>query len=263
MYQFNYHRPQSIEEARSLYNKSEDGLYLAGGHTLIPSLRQRLSSPSDVIDLSSIAALTGIVRQGGVLRIGALTTHDTVATSEAVLGHCSAIATLASGIGDAQVRNRGTIGGSIANNDPAADYPAAILGLNATVHTDQRDIQGDDFFSGMFETSLWAGEMVVGVSFPSVTAASYVKFPNPASRYATVGVMVARIDDGVRVAITGAASCVFRASAMEDALSSKLSENSLDNVAIDPDTLMSDIHASAEYRAHLCGVMARKAVAGL
>ena len=263
MYQFNYHRPQSIEEARSLFNKAEDGIYLAGGHTLIPSLRQRLSSPSDVIDLSSIAALTGVERLGGVLRIGALTSHDTVATSEAVQVHCSAIATLAGAIGDAQVRNRGTIGGSVANNDPAADYPAAILGLNATVHTDQRDIQGDNFFSGMFETALWAGELVVGVSFPSVKAASYVKFPNPASRYATVGVMVAQIEDGVRVAITGAASCVFRASAMEDALSGELSENALDNVAIDPETLMSDIHASAEYRAHLCRVMARKAVSGL
>ena len=263
MYQFNYHKPESIDQARSLFSGAEEGLYLAGGHTLIPSMKQRLSAPSDVIDLSLIAELTGINVADGVLRVGALTNHDTVATSEVVRAHCGAIADLAGQIGDAQVRNRGTIGGSVANNDPAADYPTAILGLNATIHTDQRDISAEDYFTGMFETVLASGEILTALSFPSVTAASYVKFPNPASRYATVGVMVAQTDSGVRVAITGAASCVFRATAMEEALAANLSPEALDGVTIDPDTLMSDMHASAEYRAHLCSVMAKRAVASL
>jgi aerobic carbon-monoxide dehydrogenase medium subunit len=263
MYQFNYHKPQSIAEARSLYESAEDGLYLAGGHTLIPSMKQRLSAPSDVIDLSGITELSGVSIADGVLRIGAYTTHDTVATAAVVRDHCPAISQLAEGIGDAQVRNRGTIGGSIANNDPAADYPAAILGLDATVHTDQRDIAAGDFFTGMFETTLAEGEVITAVSFPAVIAASYAKFPNPASRYATVGVMVAQTDAGFRVAITGASPCVFRSAAMEEVLNQGASADALDSVDIDPDTLMGDMHASAEYRAQLCRVMAKKAVSGL
>lgn len=260
MYDFNYHKPESVDSAKTLFSDAEDGIYLAGGHTLIPSMKQRLSAPSDVIDLSAIPALTDISVDNGVLRIGALVTHDSVATSALVSAHCGAIADLAGGIGDAQVRNRGTIGGSIANNDPAADYPAAIVGLNATIHTDQRDIAAADFFTGMFETALQEGEIVTQITFPSVSAAAYAKFPNPASRYATVGVMVAKTDDGVRVAITGASPCVFRASEMEAALDQNLSSSSLDGISLDQDSLMGDMHASAEYRAHLCNVMAKRAV---
>jgi carbon-monoxide dehydrogenase medium subunit len=263
MYDFNYHRPESIDQAKALFADHEDSIYLAGGHTLIPSMKQRLSAPSDVIDLSAIAALNEISVDDGVLRIGALATHDSVATSALVSAHCSAIADLAGGIGDAQVRNRGTIGGSIANNDPAADYPAAIVGLNATVHTDQRNIEAADFFTGMFETALQDGEIITAVSFPGCSAAAYAKFPNPASRYATVGVLVAKTDDGVRVAITGASPCVFRANEMEAALEQNFSANSLDSITLDQDSLMSDMHASAEYRVQLCKVMAKRAVDSL
>ncbi len=260
MYQFNYQRPESIDEARSMLSKAEDGLYLAGGHTLIPALKQRLSAPSDLVDLSSIAELKGVSIAGGVLRIGALTTHADVAGSPEVISHCGALSDLAGGIGDAQVRNRGTIGGSVANNDPAADYPAALLALNATVHTDQRDIPAEEFFTGMFETALLGGELITAISFAGVDAASYVKFPSPASRYAMVGVMVAKTSDGVRVAITGASPCVFRATAMEEALKCDLTADALDGVRLDAEALMSDMHASADYRAQLCTVMAKQAV---
>jgi carbon-monoxide dehydrogenase medium subunit len=261
MYQFNYHRPTTIAEARALHEKADDGLYLAGGHTLIPAMKQRLSAPSDVIDLSGITEMRGIIRDGDSLVIGALTPHAEVAASDVVRRHSSALTDLAEGIGDLQVRNRGTIGGSIANNDPAADYPAAIVGLAATVHTDQREISGDDFFTGMFETELAPGEVIISIRFPAVTRAAYEKFPNPASRYATVGVMVAEVAGEVRVAITGAASSVFRATDFESALTGSMSVDALKEVSVAAGLLMSDLHASAEYRAQLCRIMARNAVA--
>jgi carbon-monoxide dehydrogenase medium subunit len=262
MYAFEYHRPKSVADAVSLLKGAGDGVLMAGGMTLIPTLKQRLASPSDVIDLSGVGDLSRIlVDRGSHLVIGALTTHAEVAHSGEVKGWIPALATLADGIGDPQVRNRGTIGGSIANNDPAADYPAAILGLNAKVHTDRRVIDADDFFTGMFETALAEDEIVTEVRFPKPQAAAYAKFPNPASRYAIVGVFVARFDDGVRVAVTGAAPCVFRASDMESALAGNFAASALDGIKVKPDGLNSDIHASAEYRAHLVKVMAQRAVA--
>lgn len=262
MYEFNYHRPADLAEAKRLFEDADDGLYLAGGHTLIPSLKQRLIAPSDVIDLADTKVLNEVALDDSGLRIGALTTHATVASSPIVRGHASALCDLAGGIGDAQVRNRGTIGGSLANNDPAADYPAAILGFGAKVHTDQRTIDADDFLTGMFETALQPGEIITSVSFPAVEAAGYAKFLNPASRYAVVGVMVVRQGAAVRVAITGAAACAFRAQAFEEALSADFSAAALDQIALGSTDLLSDMHASAEYRAHLCGVMTARVVAG-
>jgi len=210
MYDFNYHRPASIAEAKTLFANADEPIYLAGGHTLVPAMKQRLNAPSDVIDLRRIGALDGIRRDGDRIVIGALARHAAVASSETVATAIPALAALAAGIGDAQVRNRGTIGGSVANSDPAADYPAAVVGLGATVITDNREIAADDFFTGMFETALARGELVTAIAFPVADAAAYVKFPNPASRYATVGVFVSRRDRNVRVAITGAAPSVFR-----------------------------------------------------
>jgi len=262
MYAFEYHRPTSVADAVSLLKGAGDGVLMAGGMTLIPTLKQRLASPSDVIDLGGVSELGRIlVDRGSNLVIGALTTHAEVAASTDVKGWIPALATLADGIGDPQVRNRGTIGGSIANNDPAADYPAAVLGLNAKVHTDRRVIDADDFFTGMFETALAEDEIVTEVRFPKPQAAAYAKFPNPASRYAIVGVFVARFDDGVRVAVTGAAPGVFRAGDMESALAGNFAASALDGIKVKPDGLNSDIHASAAYRAHLVKVMAQRAVA--
>lgn len=263
MYEFNYHKPASLEEAKSLFQAADDGLYLAGGHTLLPAMKQRLMAPSDVIDLANIGALQGISTEHGVLRIGALTTHATVAGSAEVRNHAQALCDLATEIGDAQVRNRGTIGGSLANNDPAADYPAAVLGFNATIHTDQRTIAADDFIAGMFETALAEGELITAVSFPKADAAGYLKFPNQASRYATVGVMVVKQGQAVRVAITGAAACAYRMTAFEQALSANFSTAALDQASQDPADLLSDMHASAEYRAHLCALMTKRVVASL
>lgn len=263
MYEFNYHRPNSLAEAKSLFQEADDGLYLAGGHTLLPAMKQRLMAPSDVIDLANIEALQGISIEQGELRIGAITTHAAVANSAQVRDHASALCDLASGIGDMQVRNRGTVAGSLANNDPAADYPAAVLGFNATIHTDQRTIASDDFITGMFETALSEGELITAVSFPKADAAGYLKFPNQASRYATVGVMVVRQGSAVRVAITGAAACAYRMSAFEEALSADFSPAAVDQVSQNPDDLLSDMHASAEYRAHLCAVMTKRVVATL
>jgi len=262
MYDFNFHQPTTIESAIALFSASEDPVYLAGGHTLVPSMKQRLRAPSDVIDLSSIDALQSIRQDGETLHIGALTRHAEVARSIEVANHASVLNALAAGIGDRQVRNRGTMGGSVANNDPAADYPAAVLGLGMTVHTDRRIITGDAFFTDMFETALEEGELITGFSVPRVESASYQKFANPASRYAIVGVMVARVDGSVRVAITGAASCVFRAESMEAALNERFEPEALDNVSVDA-VFNQDIHASADYRAHLCRVMAKRAVATL
>ena len=252
MYEFAYHRPGTVAEAVSLLQGATDGRFLAGGHTLIPTLKQRLASPSDLIDLGAIAELKGIRQEGSALVIGATTPHAEVAASEIVRSTIPALA---------QVRNRGTIGGSIANNDPAADYPAAVLGLNATVRTNQREIAADDFFLGMFETALGEHEIITAVRFPRPAKAGYVKFPNPASRYAIVGVMVAQTDGGVRVAVTGAGPCVFRLTEFEQALASNFAPGALDGLSVSSANLNTDIHASAEYRAHLIKVMAKRAVA--
>ena len=260
MYNFNYHRPDSVAKAKALFSDCEDAMYLAGGHTLLPSMKQRLRAPSDLIDLSGIADLNSISADKKAVRIGALVSHDTVARSQDVAKAIPALAQLASNIGDAQVRNRGTIGGSVANDDPSADYPAAVLGLGATIVTDEREIAADDFFRGMFETALANGELITAVSFPVPDNAAYVKFPNPASRYATVGVFIARFGKDVRVAITGAAPSVFRATGMEKALAAKFSADALDDIKLDPDDMNADMHASGEFRANLCVIMAKRAV---
>ncbi len=261
MHDFSYHRPSNVAEAASLLAGAEDGKLLAGGQTLIPTLKLRLARPSDVIDLSGIAELSGIKVAGGTVTIGATTRHADVAASAEVREAIPALAALAEMIGDPQVRNSGSIGGSVANNDPAADYPAAVLALNATVETNKRTIAADDFFTGIFETVLEADEIVTAVGFPVPSRAAYSKFPQPASRFALVGVMVAETGGGVRVAVTGAGACVFRVAAMESALSSDFSAQALDGISLPPDELNSDIHGSAEYRAHLIGVMASRAVA--
>ena len=263
MYSFNYSKPDTIEAAREMMRSAEDGIYLAGGQTLIPAMKQRLSAPTDVIDLSSIGELTDIDVSDGRVRLGALVKHADVAGSDAVRSAIPALADLAAGIGDAQVRNRGTIGGSVANNDPAADYPAALLGLGASVHTDQRQIPADDFFVGLFETALEEGEIITQVAFPVPDRAAYAKFPNPASRYATVGVFIGVRDGVTRVAVTGAAPCAFRSAEIEAALNAEISARSLDGITIGADDLNNDIHASAEYRAHLVTVMAKGAVTSL
>ena len=261
MYAFNYHRPETLEAASAALAAAADGQVLAGGQTLIPTLKQRLANPSDVIDLGGIAGLGGVRREGDALVVGAMTRHAEVASSAEVRNAIPALAALADGIGDPQVRNAGTIGGSIANADPAADYPAAVVGLGATVRTGRRAIAGDDFFTGLFETALEEGEIVLSVSFPVPRRAAYAKFPNPASRYAVVGVMVAETASGVRVAVTGAGGHAFRVGAMESALGASFTPEAIRDVAVSPDGLNEDIHASAEYRAHLVGVMARRAVA--
>lgn len=262
MYAFDYHQPASVAAAAAALAAAADGKLVAGGMTLIPTMKQRLASPSDLIDLGGVDELRGIGEESGSLVIGAMTCHADVAASDIVRRSIPALARLAGGIGDPQVRNRGTIGGSVANNDPAADYPAAVLGLGATIRTNKREIAADDFFQGMFTTALEPDELITRIAFPVPQAAAYVKFPNPASRYAVVGVLVARTSSGVRVAITGAgADGVFRATEMEQALTSDFSPQALDGIAIPPDGLNGDIHASSEYRAHLIGVMAKRAVA--
>ena len=261
MYAFNYHRPDTLEAAAAALAAADDGRLLAGGQTLIPTLKQRLASPSDVVDLASVPGLDGVRPEGDAIVVGAMTRHAEVASSSMVQDAIPALASLADGIGDPQVRNCGTLGGSIANADPAADYPAAVVGLGATVRTDRRTISGDDFFTGLFETALEDGEIVVSVSFPIPRRAAWMKFPNPASRYAIVGVMVAETPSGVRVAVTGAGDRVFRVGEMETALGDSFRAGAIAGVSIPQDGLNEDIHASAEYRAHLVGVMARRAVA--
>lgn len=263
MYQTTYHRASSVDDAAALFAKGKDAKYIAGGHTLIPVMKQRLASPSDVIDLAKIPALIGISVTSDALTIKAATTYFDIAGSKDVAKAIPAIAHLASMIGDPAVRHRGTIGGSIANNDPAADFPAAVLGLGATVVTDKRSIAADDFFKGQFETVLGTGEIITAVSFPIPAKAAYAKFPQPASRFALTGVFVARGKSGdVRVAATGAAeNGVMRVSAFEAALKSNWSPSALDSVTVPTTGLMSDIHASAAYRANLIKVMTRRAVA--
>ena len=240
---------------------ADGGQLLAGGMTLIPTMKQRLASPETLVDLAG-CGLAGIEDQGDSIRIGAMTRHADVAGSALIQDAIPALAALAGGIGDRQVRNRGTIGGSVANNDPSACYPAAVLGLGGTVHTDRRDIAADDFFTGMFETALDEDEMITAVSFPKTGKAAYVKFPNPASRYAMVGVFVASAADGTRVAVTGAGGDgVFRHAGMEAALDAGFSAGSLDGITVDADEMISDIHASGDYRAHLVREIAKRAVA--
>jgi carbon-monoxide dehydrogenase medium subunit len=260
MHDFNYHRPSSLADAAKLAATGEAKI-VAGGMTLVPTMKQRLAQPSDLVDLAGIAELKGIKVDGNNIVIGAMTTHNDVAHSAEVKKGIPALAVLAEGIGDPQVRNRGTIGGSISNNDPAADYPAALLGLDATVITNKRKVKADEFFKGMFETALGDGEIVTAVSFPKPEKAGYAKFPNPASRYAMVGVMAAKTTGGVRVAVTGAGPSVFRQKDMEKALSSNFSADAIKGVKTDSKNLNSDLHGSAEYRAHLVGVMAGRAVA--
>jgi carbon-monoxide dehydrogenase medium subunit len=260
MYDFTYQKPASLADAAKAIAAAEDGKLMAGGMTLIPTLKQRLARPSDVIDLGKIAELAGIKKDGNAVVIGSMTRHADVAHSDVVRAAIPALADLADGIGDPQVRNRGTLGGSIANNDPAADYPAAVVALNATVTTNTGKHTADTFFKGLFETALGEGELVTSVSFPKVEKAAYMKFPNPASRYAMVGVFVAKTAGGVRVAVTGAGPSVFRVKAMEDALAKNFSSAAIKDIKIPADGLNSDIHGSAEYRAHLVGVMARRAV---
>jgi len=260
MYNFDFHRPKDLGDAVALL-KSEDSKLLAGGQTLIPTLKQRLAAPKHLVDLASIEGLSGIERKGRNIVIGAMTRHADVATSAVINKAIPALSGLAGEIGDPAVRHRGTIGGSIANNDPSADYPAACLALGATITTNKREISADDFFKGLFETALEADEIITQVSFPIPIKAAYMKFPNPASRYALVGVFVAKDGKGVRVAVTGAGeSGVFRVPAMERALDKKFVAKSLDNVKIDANGLISDLHGAADYRAHLIGVMAKRAV---
>jgi len=261
MYDFNYQRPTSLDAATKAVAAADDGDYLAGGMTLIPTMKQRLAQPSDLIDLGAIAELSGIRREGDELVIGATTTHAEVAASEEVRSAIPALAALAGQIGDPAVRARGTIGGSIANADPAADYPAAVVGLGATVQTSARSIAADDFFTDLFETALDDGELVTAVRFPVPARAGYAKFPNPASRYAVVGVLVCEGSGGTRVAVTGAGPSVFRVAEMEKALAGNFSPKAVEGITVSASGLNSDMHASAEYRAHLVTVMAKRAAA--
>lgn len=260
MYNFNYHQAKNVDDAAKLVTSAEDGKLMAGGMTLIPTLKMRLAKPSDVVDLGKIADLKGIKKDGNAIVIGAMTRHFDVANSDVVKSAIPGLAGLAGHIGDPAVRNRGTIGGSIANNDPAADYPSAVLALNATIITNKRKIAADDFFKGMFETALEPGEIITAVSFPIPEKSAYMKFPNPASRYAIVGVYVAKTGSNVRVGVTGAGPVAFRQKDMEAALTKSFSPDAIKGIAQKQDNLNSDIHASAEYRAHLVNVMARRAV---
>ena len=261
MYAFNYTRATSVADAAAALAKSEDAKLLAGGQSLVASMKLRLSKPSDLIDMGRIADLQGIKVEGNAVTIGAMTRHAVVHRSAEVQKAIPALADLAGNIGDRQVRNMGTIGGSVANNDPAADYPAAVLGLNATVVTNKRKIAADDFFKGMFETALQPGEIITAITFPVPKRAAYMKFKNPASRFAIVGVLVADTGSGVRVAVTGAGPVVFRVPEMEKALAAKFAPESVASIKIKEDGLNSDIHAKADYRAHLVTVMAKRAVA--
>ena len=258
MHAFKYHRPSSVNEAAALA-KGEAKL-LAGGQTLVQTMKLRLASPSDIIDLGAIKDLAGIKSDGKTVTIGAMTRHAEVSHSADVKKAIPALAALAGMIGDRQVRAMGTIAGSLANNDPAADYPAAALGLGATIVTNKRKLSAEEFFKGMFATALQAGEIITSVSFPVPKRAAYTKFKNPASRFAIVGVFVADFGTSVRVAVTGAGASVFRQTDMEKALAAKFVPESVANIKQKADGLNSDLHASAEYRAHLVTVMARRAV---
>jgi len=259
MRSFEYHRPRTLAEAGAVL-ASPQAKALAGGMTLIPALKLRLSSPSALVDLGGIAELRGIKVGSTAIALGAMVRHAEVERSPEIRALIPALAELAGGIGDPQVRNCGTLGGSIANNDPSADYPAALLALGATVTTAKRSIPAERFFTGMFETALAAGEIVTSVNFPIPLAAAYEKFRSPASRYALVGVFVARTSAGVRVAVTGAAACVFRAKQFESALSARFAPQTIAAMRFPADGLNSDLHGDADYRAHLVGVLTQRAV---
>ena len=262
MYEFKFSRPGTVRQAANLLAKTEDSKLIAGGHTLVPVLKERLASPPHLIDLSKIDGLDAIEMKGRSLVIGAMARHASVASSAAVGEAIPALAHLASQIGDPAVRHMGTIGGSLANNDPTADYPAACLALDATIVTNKRRIKADEFFTGLFSTALEPDEIITRVMFPLPKKAAYVKFRNQASRYALVGVFVAKRPSEVRVAVTGAgADGVFRVNAFEEALKKRFAPKSLDGIHVSADGLNSDLHGSAEYRAHLIGVLAQRAVA--
>ncbi|TCT02710.1 FAD binding domain-containing protein [Aquabacter spiritensis] len=261
MYAFDYRRPSALDEVVSLLGGLEEPKLLAGGQTLLPTLKQRLAQPGTLVDLAGIPGLADIAAEGGGVRIGAMATHARVATSDVVRAAIPALAELAAVIGDPAVRNRGTIGGSVANNDPTADYPAACLALGAMIVTTARRIPADEFFAGLFETALGEDEVIVAIEFPRPELAAYRKFRNPASRYAMAGVFVARTGEGVRVAVTGAGqSGVFRWGAAEAALTDDFTAAALESVPLDASDLMSDLHGGADYRAQLVKVMAKRAV---
>ncbi len=261
MYDFTYTKPASVPDALKTLGADPEAKLLAGGQTYIPVLKQRLAKPTSIIDLSSLG-LAGITVEGDTIKIGAMSTHHQIESDEAIKASIPGLAKMASWIGDTQVRHRGTMGGSLANNDPSACYPAAVLACNATIVTDRRRITADDFFQGMFTTALEPDELITSIEFPKVEKSNYEKFRNPASRYAMVGVFVAKGPSGVRVAINGAGQGgVFRQTEMEQALTANFSPDAIKDIKISPDGLNGDIHASAEYRAHLIGVMARRCVA--
>ena len=260
MYAFDYHRPTTLKDAAALLKKTENARALSGGQSLTPALKMRLSQTPALIDLGSIEDLRTIKLEAAVLTIGAGMRHAEVAESKEVKIGLPALARVAAGIGDRQVRNLGTLGGSLANNDPAADYPAAALGLGATIHTNRRSITADKFFKGLFETALKPGEIIVSVEFPLPKRAAYIKFKNPASRFALVGVFVSEGGGQVRVAVSGAANSVFRMKDMEKKLSEKFAPEAIAKVKVSADKLNSDLHAGADYRAHLISVLAQRAV---
>jgi len=262
MYAFTYERPKSVDDAIKLLKKADEAKLLAGGQTLLPAMKLRLAAPGTIVDLSGVKGLSGIKASGKVVTIGAMTKHVDVMNSVDVQKTIPALAQLASVIGDPAVRNRGTIGGSLANNDPSADYPAAALGLGATIKTNKREIEADKFFKGLFETALADDEIIESVSFAAPEKAGYEKFRNPASRFALVGVFVSKGKDGVRVAVTGAGeSGVFRVKEIEAALAKDWSAKAIEGIKVPAKGMIADIHGTAEYRAHLIGVMARRAVA--
>ena len=263
MYRFNYEAPTSIDGTLTALRQNSEAKIIAGGMTLLPTMKLRLASPDHLVDINNIQSLAGITKNNGSIVIGAMTRHADVASSALVRDCIPCLANLAEAIGDRQVRNRGTIGGSVANNDPSADYPAGLVGLGATLVTDRREIEPDDFFTGMFETLLKEDEIITAVRFPIPKRAAYMKFPNPASRYAIVGVLVAETSSGVRVAVTGAASCVFRVQTMEVALENEFAADAIALLTLDSTEFNEDIHASAEYRGHLVNVMARRAVSAI
>jgi carbon-monoxide dehydrogenase medium subunit len=262
MHSLRYLRPANVEEAVRIFNENEDASFLSGGHTLLPTLKLGLARPAAVVDLTGIKSLRHVTVDGDVLSIGAATCHADVASSDIVRRHIPALAGLAGSIGDRHVRNRGTIGGSVANNDPAADYPAAVLGLGATVVTDRRSLVADDFFTGLYETALESGEIVTRIDFPIPSIASYAKFRSAASRYSVAAVFISRGQSGVRVAVTGAgANGVFRAKGLEQALSDDFRPEALADLHVDPASMSSDNVGTPEYRASLVMVMARRAMA--
>lgn len=261
MQNFGFHRPKDVAGAVAALKKAPEGKVLGGGQSLLPVMKLGLAAPSDLVSVAGLAELKGIQVRGKELVVGAGATHAEVAASADVKKAIPALAELAAHIGDPQVRNRGTLGGSLAHDDPSADYPAAVLALGATVVTDRRRIAADDFFKGLYQTALAADEIITAVHFPVPEKAGYAKFPHPASRFALVGVMVARGPAGVRVAVTGGGSGVFRQAEMEKALAGKFAPEAIASIAVPMASLASDPYASAEYRAHLVGVMARRAVA--